>query len=65
MMTILTVYFAISLTFSLGFVAGAWWASRARIQEGASMEVETIDRNHDQGAVPIRGRPSIAFGKGV
>ena len=66
MMTILTVYLAISVTFSLGFVADAWWASRARINEGAGIEVETIDRNHDQAVVLVRGRwPSIAFGKGV
>ena len=63
-MTILFVYIAISVTFSLGFVAGAWWTARAHITEGASIELETIDRNHEQAVVPGR-LPSIAFGKGA
>ena len=42
--TILTAYAAISMTFSLGFVAGAWWVARARIN---SVEVEAIERDHD------------------
>jgi hypothetical protein len=45
MITILTIYAAISVTFSLGFVAGAWWASRGRIDESASFELETIERD--------------------
>lgn len=28
MMTAAAVYLAISVIFSLGFIAGAWWASR-------------------------------------
>ena len=35
---ILTIYVAISVTFSIGFVAGAWWASRSRIDSGSSPE---------------------------
>ena len=61
---ILAVYVAISVTFSLGFVAGAWWASRARNNDSPSLEVQPLDRNHDQAAVLVLGgRPSIAFGK--
>ena len=31
MITILVAYAALSVTFSLGFIAGAWWVARARI----------------------------------
>jgi hypothetical protein len=54
MTMILAIYVAISVTFSLGFVAGAWWASRARIDEG--IEVATTDQNHEPAAVLVLGR---------
>ena len=63
MTMILTIYVAISVIFSLVFIAGAWWASRARLNEVPSLEVEPLDRNHDQAAVLSLGRPSIAFGE--
>jgi hypothetical protein len=47
MITTFTVYATISVTFSLGFAAGAWWASRARFNEGADFEGEILDRNDD------------------
>ena len=49
MTMILTIYVAVSVTFSAGFVAGAWWASRSCINESSSLEVETIDRRPEPG----------------
>jgi hypothetical protein len=46
MMMILAIYVAISVIFSVGFVAGAWWASRARFDDSCCMEVDA-NRNHD------------------
>ncbi len=64
MAMILTIYVAISVTFSVGFVAGAWWASRARADDDSSFGVETIDRSDDQSVVLVLGRRSSAnFGK--
>jgi hypothetical protein len=56
--TILTAYAAISVTFSLGVVAGGWWVARERIND-ASFEVEPIERNDDQGVV--RAPPATVF----
>ena len=55
--TILTAYITISVTFSLGFVAGAWWVARARIDGRAGLEVAMIE--DDQGSV--RAPPAAAF----
>lgn len=57
--TILTAYITISVTFSLGFVAGAWWVARARLND-PSFEVEAIERDDDaQGFV--RAPPAEVF----
>ena len=48
--TILTSYAAISVTFSLGFAAGAWWVARARIND-TSFEMKAIERNDDDQGV--------------
>lgn len=44
MTTILAIYAVISVTFSLGFLAGAWWAARRPINE-RSLQLTTFDRN--------------------
>jgi hypothetical protein len=56
---ILTGYAAISVSFSLGVVAGAWWVARARIDD-ASFELEAIERNDDDLGV-VRAPPTAAF----
>jgi hypothetical protein len=40
------ISFRRSVIFSVGFVAGAWWASRARFDDSCCMEVDA-NRNHD------------------
>jgi hypothetical protein len=61
-MIVLAIYVAISVTFSAGFVAGAWWASRARFDEDSRIEVETVGWSHDHaGALVLGRRPSVAF----
>lgn len=60
-MMILAIYVAVSVIFSVGFVAGAWWASRPRFDDGCRMEVERDDWNQDHvGAIVLGRRPSIA-----
>jgi len=54
MITILTIYAAISMTFCLGFVAGAWWSSRARIHDRDDIEAKATDRDHEQAAIFVR-----------
>ena len=61
MITILTIYAAVSVIFSVGFVAGAWWVARSRINEGAGLEVETIDPNHNAPVLVLRPRPSVFY----
>jgi hypothetical protein len=59
------ISFRRSVIFSVGFVAGAWWASRARLDDGSRMEVERDDWAHDQvGAMVLGRRPSMAFANG-
>ena len=43
MITILVAYSALSVAFSMGFVAGAWWVARARIHGRAGLEVADDD----------------------
>ena len=57
--TILTAYAAISVSFSLGAVAGAWWVARARIND-ASFELEAIERYDDDQNV-VRASPAAVF----
>jgi len=57
--TILTTYAAISVSFSLGVVAGAWWVARARIND-ASFELEAIERNDERQGV-VRAQPPALF----
>lgn len=62
MMMILAIYVAVSVIFSVGFVAGAWWASRARFDDRSLVEVERDDWSQDLvGAVGLGRRPSMAF----
>ena len=64
-MMILAIYVAVSVIFSVGFVAGAWWASRARFDDGSRMEAERDDWAHDHvGAMVLGRRPSMAFANG-
>jgi len=57
--TILAIYTVISVAFSLGFAAGAWWVARARFNEGSDFEAETLDRNDDR--VLVRAPDGAAF----
>jgi hypothetical protein len=57
--TILTAYITISVAFSLGFVAGAWWVARARLND-SSLEVEAIERGDDAQEF-VRAPPAEVF----
>ena len=55
MKTVVSIYAALSVTFSLGFVAGAWWVARARIHGRAGLEVIEDDKES------VRAPPTAAF----
>jgi hypothetical protein len=57
--TILTSYAAISITFSLGFVAGAWWVARSRLND-PSFDWDAIEREDDDQR-PVRASPAAVF----
>ena len=57
MITILVAFAALSVTFSLGFIAGAWWAARARINGRAGTEVAMIEDDKES----VRAPPAAVF----
>ena len=60
MKTVVMIYAAISVTFSLGFVAGAWWAARGLLDRFGDLEVSMVKRIDDDHVV-VRAPPVVVI----
>jgi hypothetical protein len=60
MKMVVMTYAAIAVTFSLGFVAGAWWAALGLLDRYGDLEVSMVKRIDDDQVV-IRSPPAAVF----